>query len=132
MNRNVVLLALSQALAMTVVSLMLSASALVSVEPVRHAGLGHPAAGRAVPGDHAGAASAGPPDGPPGRRPVFVGGALVGAAGLALAWRASLRGSFAVFVLAGCASGCWARPGSSTALRRPRPCRRRSAARRSR
>jgi hypothetical protein len=32
MNRNVVLLALSQALAMTVVSLMLSASALVSVE----------------------------------------------------------------------------------------------------
>ena len=105
MNRNVVLLALSQALAMTVVSLMLSASALVSVGLLAAPGWAtlplavqylatmlalHPLA-RLMAGR--------------GRRPVFVGAALVGAAGLALAVAGLLRGSFAVFVLSGLCVG---------------------------
>lgn len=105
MNRNVVLLALSQALAMTVVSLMLSASALVSVSLSAASGWAtlplavqylttmlalHPLARLMARR---------------GRRPVFVGGALVGAAGLALAVVGLLRGSFAVFVLSGLCVG---------------------------
>lgn len=105
MNRNVVLLALSQALAMTVVSLMLSASALVSVSLSAASGWAtlplavqylatmlalHPLARLMARR---------------GRRPVFVGGALVGAAGLALAVAGLLRGSFAVFVLSGLCVG---------------------------
>ncbi len=105
MNRNVVLLALSQALAMTVVSLMLSASALVSVGLLAEPGWAtlplavqylatmlalHPLARLMARR---------------GRRPVFVGAALVGAAGLALAVAGLLRGSFAVFVLSGLCVG---------------------------
>ena len=100
MNRNVLLLALSQALAMTIVSLMLSASALVSVELAAGTGWAtlplaaqylatmlalHPLA--RLSARH-------------GRRPVFIAAALVGAAGLALAVAGVAARSFAVFVVA--------------------------------
>lgn len=105
MNRNVLLLALSQALAMTVVSLMLSSSALVSVDLAATPGWAtvplaaqylvtvlalHPLARLSAR---------------LGRRPVFVGAALIGAAGLALATAGVATRSFALFVLAGLGVG---------------------------
>lgn len=105
MNRNVLLLALSQALAMTVVSLMLSSSALVSVDLAATPGWAtlplaaqylatmlalHPLARLSAR---------------LGRRPVFVGSALVGAVGLALAMAGIATRSFALFVLAGLGVG---------------------------
>lgn len=105
MNANVFLLALSQALMMTLVGLVLSSSALVAVGLSAPAGLAnlplaaqylatllvlHPAA--RLMGRH-------------GRRPVFVGAALVGVAGLLLAALAIASGSFPLFVLAGLGIG---------------------------
>lgn len=105
MNANVFLLALSQALMMTLVGLVLSSSALVAVGLSAPAGLAnlplaaqylatllvlHPAA--RLMGTY-------------GRRPVFVGAALVGVAGLLLAALAIAWGSFPLFVLAGLGIG---------------------------
>ena len=105
MNANVFLLALSQALMMTLVGLVLSSSALVAVGLSAPAGLAnlplaaqylatllvlHPAA--RLMGTH-------------GRRPVFVGAALVGVAGLLLTALAIAWGSFPLFVLAGLGIG---------------------------
>jgi hypothetical protein len=79
MNANVFLLALSQALMMTMVGLVLSSSAVVAVGSPRRRGW--PTCPRGpVPGHLAGAPSGGGFDGPAGRRPVFVGAALVGPA----------------------------------------------------
>ena len=111
MNANVFLLALSQALMMTLVGLVLSSSALVAVGLSAPAGLAnlplaaqylatllvlHPAA--RLMGTH-------------GRRPVFVGAALVGVAGLLLAARSIAWGSFPLFVLAGLGIGVLGRVG---------------------
>ncbi len=111
MNRNVVLLALSQAFVMTVVSLMLSASVLVSVGLSAAPGWAtlplamqylatmlalHPLARLMARR---------------GRGPVFAGAALVGAAGLALAAAGLAYGSFAVFVLSGLCVGVFGAAG---------------------
>ncbi|MCK6387102.1 MAG: MFS transporter [Zoogloea sp.] len=111
MNRNVVLLALSQAFVMTVVSLMLSASVLVSVGlsaapgwttlPLAMQYLAtmlalHPLARLMARW---------------GCGPVFAGAALVGAAGLALAAAGLAYGSFAVFVLSGLCVGVFGAAG---------------------
>ena len=101
MNANVFLLALSQALMMTMVGLVLSSSALVAVGLSAPSGLAnlplaaqylatllvlHPAAGLMARR---------------GRRPVFVGAALVGACGLLMAALAIHLGQFGLFVVAG-------------------------------
>lgn len=111
MNRNVVLLALSQAFVMTIVSLMLSASVLVSVGLSAAPGWAtlplamqylatmlalHPLARLMARW---------------GRGPVFAGAALVGAAGLALAAAGLAYGSFAVFVLSGLCVGVFGAAG---------------------
>ncbi len=105
MNPNVVLLALSQALAMTVVSLMLSSSALVGV--ALSASPDHATVPLAV--QYLATMLALHPlarlSARYGRRRVFVGAALVGAAGLALAAVGLVAGSFAVFVLSGFGAG---------------------------
>jgi MFS family permease len=105
MNRNVLLLALSQALAMTVVSLMLSSSALIGVDLAASPGWAtlplavqylvtvlalHPLARLSARR---------------GRRPVFVASALIGAVGLALAMAGVATRSFALFALAGLGVG---------------------------
>lgn len=111
MNRNVVLLALSQALVMTVVSLMLSASVVASVGLSAAPGWAtlplamqylatmlalHPVARLMARW---------------GRRPVFAGAALVGAVGLALAAAGLACGSFAVFAWSGLGVGVFGAAG---------------------
>ena len=100
MNRNILLLALSQAAMMTTISLVLSSSALLGVQlsspdfatmPLAIQYLGtmvvlHPAAKLMVRF---------------GRRTVFFGGALIGAIGLAVAAYGVLVGSFVLFTVAG-------------------------------
>lgn len=111
MNRNVLLLALSQAFVMTIVSLMLSASVVVSVGLSATPGWAtlplamqylatmlalHPLARLMARR---------------GRGPVFAGAALVGAAGLALAAAGMAYGNFAVFVLSGLCVGVFGAAG---------------------
>lgn len=105
MNWNLVLLAGSQALAMTVVSLMLSSAALVAVA------LQAPPAWATLPlALQALATMLALPllakwSARHGRRPVFVGAALAGGAGLALAVLALEARSFVLFALAGLGVG---------------------------
>lgn len=111
MNRNVLLLALSQAFVMTIVSLMLSASVVVSVGLSAAPGWAtlplamqylatmlalHPLARLMARR---------------GRGPLFAGAALVGAAGLALAAAGMAYGNFAVFVLSGLCVGVFGAAG---------------------
>lgn len=100
MYRNVLLLALSQAAVMTSISLVLASSAVIGVSlatpvlatlPLAMQYLGttlvlYPLARLIARYGH---------------RPVFIGGALIGALGLALAAAGIWLGSFALFVLAG-------------------------------
>lgn len=100
MNANVTLLALCQGLLMTSIGLTLSASALVGNALAPQAGLATlPLAGQYLatllalfPAARLMARY--------GRRPVFVGGALLGLLGVGLAGLAIWQGSFALFAVA--------------------------------
>ena len=105
MNRNVLLLALSQALMMTVVSLVLSSSALVGISLSVSAGLATVPLAAQYLATMLSLHVLSSLMARFGRRPVFIGGALVGAAGLTLAVIGILLGSFVVFALAGLGVG---------------------------